>query len=279
MPRPNTITTHPELEAIKTMLGTDTIANTAKHFGVSEDALSRFKAKELGQTQTDELPDEPPSLEQPRRISFGYTHPRDPETLEPLIKAARAEERRTSNALEDIQNEPEKAQETARQAARSAPSDLDELERLESRIRAAHRAVEAAEQNHDDAKLALSDLENEVKAWHRDKAIWENAKEFMVCIETYDHERDTLLSTVATARSVLMDSREAAIKKHHKAMGMGLPSSDPVVMRSLLLEHGINGRTLDLLMIEATQFRQYEQNHPILKVREDLNKVFFEGKF
>ncbi len=279
MPRPNTITTHPELEAIKTMLETDSIANTAKHFGVSEDALSRFRFKLLGQTQTDDLPDELPSLEQPRQISFGYTHPRDPESLEPLIKAARAEERRTRDALEDIQSEPEKAQEAARQAARSTPSDLDELERLESRLRAAHRAVEAAEHNHADAKLALSDLENEVQAWHRDQGAWKNAKEFMACIEAYDHERDTLLNIVATARSTLMDLREAAIKKHYKAVGMGLPSSDPVVLRSLLLEHGVSGRALDLLMIEGAAFGQYENKHPILKVREDLNKVFFEGKF
>ena len=261
------------------MLETDTIANTAKHFGVSEDALSRFKAKLLGQTQTDDLPDELLSHEQPRHTSFGYTHPRDPETLEPLIKAARAEELRTRRALEDIQGEPEKAQEAARKAARSAPSDLDQLERLESRLRAAHRAVEAAEQNHADAKLALADLENEVQAWHRDQGAWKNAKEFMACIQAYDHERDTLLNIVATARSTLLDLREAAIKKHYKAVGMGLPSSDPAVMRSLLLEHGISGRALDLLMIEGTAFAQYENKYPILSVRENLNKVSFEGKF
>jgi hypothetical protein len=279
------ISQHPQLEAITAMLETNTIKATAEAFNLSEDAMGRFKAKLTAQKLREPPPDvtpdsklETPTVNAPRRVTAGYTHPRDPQTLEPLIKAARAEIRRTRDALEDLTNTLEQTESTARETARTAPSDLDQLEQMENRLRATRRGVEAAQAHHDEAILALADLENEVRAFHRDLAIWKYAKEFMAIIEEFDQEYDTFIQVLTTARATFNLLRESALEKHYLAMGQGLLSRDPAMLRLLLLEHGLSGRALDLLMIEATLFKQYENNHPILSFRKDLNKVFFEGK-
>jgi hypothetical protein len=294
MPK-NTISTHPDLEQINAMLETHTIKDTAAAFGVGEDALSRHKAKltaqKLGEptpdtdTPDDATPDTAP-LEQPtpkpRRQTGSYTHPRSPEELEPLLQEARLNVHTMRGKLENCQLQEEQAHSEARQASSNNPDDLDTLDRLWSRHRASEHATAARKVHLEQALTDLGSLEHEVRAHQRDTAIGKNARAFEEVVMKLDQEKAILQTLVKESGETIRALREQALTLHHQAMGQGLPTHDPSLMQTLLLEMGVSDkRALELLAMDAGDFRQKEAQprSPIgFKIYIDLNLLFGQGR-
>jgi hypothetical protein len=220
-----------------------------------------------------------PTLETSSRVTTaGYMHPRSPEQLEPLIQAAKVAVRTARDNLEDLQAERNKAEEFAEGLAKTGRPDFKLLDEYETRFQSVARALRAGQKTLEEATTALADLEHESKAFARDEAVWAHATDFMAIVRSYDAQRDLLLSTVMGARVKLEELREAAISKHMQAVGMGVPSSDRTILRALLTDQGISGRALELLLIDASGFRAFEESQPILRVNDNLDRLFATGK-